>query len=225
VSIIDLIFPKSCFGCESGEAYFCKSCGKRASFADQICPVCSKKAIDGVTHIKCKRPQGLGGFYSVWKYEGVVRKSILGLKYKFATEVARDIARNLIIELSDRDLPFGDAVVVPIPLHKARKNWRGFNQVEWIGEMVAKNMGWGFENELLIKTEKTQTQKGLDKEGRRKNILGSFSINKLTPCIQDTKYKILVFDDVWTTGSTLKEAAKVLKRNGAGSVWGLTIAH
>jgi len=116
--------------------------------------------------------------------------------------------------------------LVPIPLHWQRHNWRGFNQAELLGQMIADGLGIGFIPDLLMRHKKTKPQSKLDKETRAKNIQGAFAINKKTLKLSNSKtLKLLLFDDVWTSGATLKEAGQVLKRNGVKQVWGLTLAR
>jgi len=167
----------------------------------------------------------MSGLVHLWPYGGVVRKAILGLKYKYATEIAKELSSNITSEVkSNRVALPKKATLVPIPLHKKRKNWRGFNQVEEIGKLVSEAVGWEFVPDMLVRRELRTPQTELKREQRKKNIKGAFALNPIYD-IHNTKYDIILFDDVYTTGSTLKEAAKVLRRNGSGDVFGLTIAR
>jgi predicted amidophosphoribosyltransferase len=100
---------------------------------------------------------------------------------------------------------------------------RGFNQSEEIGKLVAREMGWGFVPDLLVKNKSTASQVELSVKERKENLQGVFS---LSPNISISECpSIVLFDDVFTTGSTLKEAAKVLRHAGVEKVWGMTIAR
>lgn len=189
--------------------------------------MCGRAAIDGMTHEACKRPQGMDGLVSLWFYKGVVRKSILKMKYQFAHAIANELASAFFVQIRKADKPLSqNAVLVPIPLHRQRKNWRGFNQVEEVGKIIAARMGWQFNADLLARIGKRTPQTELKKrEQRVKNTIGIFEFNKDYSKLLSTSYQLLIFDDVWTTGATMREAAKVLKRNGAKNVWGLTLAH
>ena len=116
------------------------------------------------------------------------------------------------------------AILIPIPLYWHRKNWRGFNQVEEVGKIVAERIGWGFSSDILIRKAHRRPQTELKGDKRRKNIRGVFSFNSDYRLLKTENRPLILFDDVYTTGSTLKETGKVLKRNGAKSVWGLTLA-
>ena len=225
MSFVDFIFPKQCLRCGRSGRYLCAKCISKVSLAKQICVECEKPAIDGITHIKCKKAWGIDGLVSVWVYEGVVRRGIVKLKYKFAFDIARELAKLASIFLKTRLTALPKKILLTtVPLHSFRKNWRGFNQSEEIGKLIASEMGWQFFPEMLIRRVQKTPQTELGGEERRKNVLGVFAINPKYD-IRTIKPDIIVFDDVITTGSTLKEAVKVLKRNGAKKVWGLTIAR
>jgi ComF family protein len=222
--LLDFLFPKTCLNCGRSGKYICELCIKKVDAPNTVCPECLKPAIDGMTHTKCLRPWGLDGLVSMWCYGGVVRKAILALKYRFAAEIAKELSfytsqaiRNSSI-LNRKSL-----ILVPVPLYWYRKNWRGFNQAEEIGKNIAKVLGWGFEPELLIRKRLRVPQTALNRKERLANVQGVFAVSRN---IDISVYRdIVLFDDVWTTGSTLKEATKALKKVGAEKVWGLTLAR
>lgn len=226
MGLFDLIFPRKCLGCGRYGNYICESCLRKTRTSPKICIECEKLSVDGITHTKCKRPLGLDGAVSVWAYEGVIRKAILKLKYKFALEIAQELASLVAYSLNQRKIILPPrALLVPIPLHRLRGNWRGFNQAEEMGRLIAQKMGWNFIPDLLVRKKMIKAQTELKGDERLKNIRGVFALNssyQLTN--QRINQSLVLFDDVLTTGATLKEAAKVLKRDGAKGVWGLTIA-
>ncbi|PIU28820.1 hypothetical protein COT08_00355 [Candidatus Woesebacteria bacterium CG07_land_8_20_14_0_80_44_9] len=201
MGLLDLLFPKKCLECGQTGKYICGNCLKKVPPGGWI----NKET------------------YSCFKYGGVIRKAIIALKYKYSAEIAGELAEICVKNLISNHFISGYRALVPIPLHWYRQNFRGFNQAEIIGEKIAKKMGWRFIPELLIKTKSTKSQVELKGPDRRKNLSGVFSLN---PGILVSKYpSIILFDDVYTTGSTLSEAAKVLRRAGVKNVWGLTIAR
>lgn len=227
MNVLDLIFPKSCLSCGKGGGYICSDCVTKVRLLSPACPYCEKASIDGFTHTKCKKKYGLDGLCSVWDYEGVIRKAILTLKYKYSTEVGKELANLFVKRLMTGGTPVSqikDMVLVPIPLHWHRENVRGFNQSEEIGKLVAREMGWGFNADLLVKKKSTISQAQLSVEMRKQNLKGVFSLNP-NHTLNALPSTLILFDDVFTTGSTLKESAKVLKRAGAEKVWGMTIAR
>ena len=167
----------------------------------------------------------MDGLTSIWEYEGVIRKAILALKYKYALEVGRELCGKFAeyIENSTYIMP-KSGVLVPVPMYWHRQNVRGFNQSIEVGMSIAEFLGCKFEPNLLVRTKSTVSQVELSGDARRKNLKGVFSLSSHNSLflIPDS---VLLFDDVFTTGSTLKEACKVLKRVGVKKVWGLTIAR
>lgn len=176
-----------------------------------------------MVHVKCKKKYGLDGLTCLWVYEGSVRKALLSLKYKFAFDIAKELSETFCRVLTSNTYPFpANSILVPIPTHPLRENWRGFNQSVEVGKLVARQMEWKFIPDLLLKRRITTPQTELKSDARKENIKGVFSLN---PNYQLLSTSYLLFDDVWTTGSTLKEAGKILKRSGAKTVWGLTVAR
>ncbi|HUC94583.1 MAG TPA: ComF family protein [Candidatus Saccharimonadales bacterium] len=223
MSILDLIFPKTCLECKKEGKYLCDKCLVKAKILRPVCPYCEKASIDGFTHAKCRKKYGLDGLTSVWDYDGVIKKAIMALKYKYSTEVGKELSENYIKELLTRSDLVRGGVLVPIPIHWYRENVRGFNQSVEIGEEVATKLNRKFIPDLLIKKKSTTPQATLSVAERKQNLEGVFTVNPHYDL--NSMHFVLLFDDVFTTGSTLKEAAKVLKRSGVKKVWGLTIAR
>ncbi len=132
-------------------------------------------------------------------------------------ELADVLARVLVFAAQQNGLE--DVTVVPVPLHSKRLAERGFNQAQFLGGRVAKEMGWPLEH-FLYRSRETKTQTNLTREQRRMNVSSAFA------CKGDVAGKnILLVDDVITTGATLEECAKVLKRAGAKRVKALVVAR
>lgn len=201
MDLISLIFPKKCLECGKSGRYICEDC---------------------LTKVP---PGGWIGkeVYSVWKYEGVIKKAIIALKYKYVTEVVEELTSYLVTSLKTRRLVPNVSCLIPVPLHWHRQNFRGFNQSEEVGKRLAREMGWKFIPNLLVRKKATVPQVQLKGSARRQNLKGIFAIS---PSVLISQYpNIVLFDDVATTGSTLSEAMKVLRNAGAQKVWGLTIAR
>jgi competence protein ComFC len=224
MSLLDLAFPKRCLSCNKNGVYICESCIKKVKRARLICPVCQKPSIDGFTHAKCKRKYGIDGLVALWEYKGVVRKAIISLKYRYALDIVDELANFALGALKDMDsgLPGKDCGLIPVPMHWYRENTRGFNQSFNLGKKMSQNLGWKFTSDILVRRKLTRPQVQLKGDQRRKNIRGVFS---LITNYHFSNNNYVLFDDVYTTGSTMREAAKVLKRAGAMKVWGLTMAR
>lgn len=230
MNLLDLFFPKKCLGCGKTGGYFCAECLNFVSPAsERICPVCEKPSIGGLTHPRCRTFTSLDGLTSVFAYKGIIKKAITKLKYKFVSDIASDLVE-IFLSFCGEDKTFSricqqsKIVLVPIPLHPQRKKWRGFNQSELLGKMIADNLSIKFLPDLLIRIKNTTPQVNLREKERKVNIKDAFSLS-LNSQLLINNYSILLFDDVWTSGATLKEACKTLKRSGAKMVWGLTLAR
>lgn len=185
-----------------------------------ICPMCERQAIDGVTHPGCQTRFSLDRLICLYRYDGSVKSAIKRLKYKpFLSDLAE-----ILVEKGESGKGEGlrDFIVVPVPLHPQRERERGFNQASLLGKALATKLHLQFRDHVLKRTRYTKSQVELKGDERRKNLTDAF--------ILDTKYKIpdtniLLVDDVWTTGSTLRTCANVLKRGGAKAVWAMTVAR
>ena len=112
--------------------------------------------------------------------------------------------------------------IIPIPLHKNKLKKRGFNQAEELAKGISKFLEKPIFNDVLLKIKPTFAQMELSKEKRRENIKGAFVCQK--PIVVRGK-KILLVDDIFTTGATMEECARVLKEAGAREVWGAVVAR
>lgn len=223
-----MLFPKKCAGCGQVGTYFCASCiGKTKYYFPQKCAVCERPSVDGVTHKNCKKGPVPDGLFSVWDYDFAVRQLIIKLKYKFVREMALSLsvpASSLLVNYK-RSSPNtvvwkSEVILVPIPLHWSRFNWRGFNHVTEIAKIMSSILGWEC-TELLVRSKMTVSQVGLSIKKREDNVRGVFDVNPRL--IVDKTSQIVLFDDVWTTGATMLEAVKMLKKAGFRRVWCLTL--
>lgn len=225
MGILDFIFPKHCVNCGKIGRYFCAKCKSLIKYIDrQICPVCGKPAIDGATHPRCQTRYSLDGLTSIFRYDGIVRNAVKSIKYRFVSDLAEefvDLVPYSILSTINHQLP---TIIIPIPLHISRFRFRGFNQAEVLGRILSKQLGIPIRTDILKRIRKTIPQVEMkDRKKRLKNMEKVFSVS---PNILISQYpNILLFDDVYTTGATLRSAANVLKRAGAKKVWGITLAH
>ncbi len=209
--ILGLLFPKFCFGCQSEGTYLCEDC----------------RAILEISKFhKQHSGQNLKDLYFALPYKNPLIKNLLRkFKYQpFVKELANPLSFLIIehLQLLDNKPDFTDFIIIPLPLEKRKLKWRGFNQAEEIAKELAKFLNIPILNNILIKTKSTLPQVELAEETRKENIKGAFSVKNN----QEIKNKkILLVDDVYTTGSTMEETARVLKTAGAREIVGAVIAR
>ena len=230
MGILDLIFPKRCVGCGKVGKYFCSRCISSIKLIapnESICPVCEKPAIDGHTHPKCQSKYALDGLTSFFRYDGVIRKAIKAVKYRYIFDLAKEfislIPSSPLNELTKLQ-NFEASLIVPIPLHPTRLRNRGFNQAEVLGKLLAQRLHMPMRTDILKRIKKTTPQVEMkDRKKRLENMKDVFSVFNSSFNIQHSH--IILFDDVFTTGATMRAAAKILKQSGATFVWAITMAR
>jgi len=206
--------------CSVFGTYLCRACGEKIlPVSYLICPVCERAAIGGFTHPGCKTRYSLDGLISLYTYEGPIRAALKRLKYKpYLADLAEVLVR---LGKSELGRSFANFAVVPVPLHPQRQRERGFNQATLIGRAVARQLSLIVTDRVIKRTRYTKPQVNLSGKERRVNLINAFTLG--TNQLQNPR--ILLVDDVWTTGSTLRACANVLKRAGAKDVWAFTIAR
>lgn len=226
VLLKNIFFPKFCFGCNKFGTYLCKSCKKSLRFVNvEICVYCQKMCMNGLTHISCKQPFGLDGSLSLFRYAGITQNIIKKIKYGLIYDAAEDIynaiPNHLLQKISFIKSVSPHITIIPVPLHKKRKRDRGFNQAEKLFERIAYELQIPITANVVSRKKNTIPQvKMVSKTEREKNIIDAFSVN-LDVCERD----FIICDDVWTTGTTIKEVCRELKKRGARNIYALTIAR
>lgn len=213
-----LLMPIECLSCKTESDWICPSCRRGLSLQNENFCFCGKSGEKGLC-AKHQRELGLDGLTTLFSYtEPAVKELISQIKYRGHIDGVNFLTRYYQKAVLAR-LPRGEWIVTSVPLSKERYQTRGFNQSELLARKLTEPLYDYID--LLIKRRETKPQAKLNKKLREKNLLGSFAVKKG----QETPSQVILVDDVVTTGSTLKEAAKVLRKAGVQSVWGLTIAH
>ena len=220
--IKDYIFPVFCLGCKKEGEWLCDKCFEKIDLSGIFdCPVCHKNTEFGVCCLPCGGESFLDKHLAVTKYEedGLVGSVIQTLKYSWAEDVLSAIDK-IISKFVDenRDLFMNIDCVVPVPLHQKRYVERGFNQAELIAKILADKINKPLKN-ILTRQRHTSQQAKLGREERLENLKDAFVIKKVV------RGNILLVDDVFTTGSTIQECAKVLKNSGVDKVVGFSLAR
>src|SRR3990167_5131954 len=165
MNLLDLVFPKRCVSCGAFGKYICNNCFSKIEFVEKpICPICQRQAIGGKTHPKCAGKFRLGGLVVVCKYKGPIKLAIQKIKYKWVYDLEKVLVDLLALQIWKFDLP-QNSILVPIPLHKKRKNWRGFNQAEILTKTLSRKYDHPFKD-LLLRVIETKTQVGLTRDER-----------------------------------------------------------
>ncbi len=193
----------------------CTICGERleSEFAEGICGMCRR------VEPQFAKASAYGG------YEGALRELIHLLKYDHVRPAARVLGRLLAQVLDDLQPAFADRLplVVPVPLHAGRLRERGFNQSEELARAALKlRPGFEMSTRVLVRRRATASQIGLTRHQRRANLRGAFAV---VAAEQIAARDVILVDDVFTTGTTVSECARILRRSGASRVFIATVAR
>jgi competence protein ComFC len=227
--ILDVVFPARCVGCGEEGHYICRRCEGFTSEVALICPLCQQSSLTGEHHENCVSRYGLEGLANIWEYEGVIKSLLHNIKYNGMTHAAVEIVQNAYVNMTEdttRFKPFlsylfsKETFITCVPMFKRKEKFRGFNQAAVFAREIAKIVGRSAIS-LLEKIVDTKPQVDLTKEERLHSVNDVFRIKSGS---QVPKQVILV-DDVWTTGATMKECSRVLRKAGAQEVWGFTLAR
>ena len=235
-AMASLVFPAPCRICEStlqtaSRIPVCSRCLESLRpLPDPACQVCGRpflSALAGAPRVPlcqlCRRNvYGFDLARSYGVYDATMVRAITLLKYHavtplggwFAARVAELIARQAESFLAD--------VVVPVPLHAARLRERGYNQAELIGRPLAKRLRLPLRPCLLVRTKPRPDKLKLTRQERWRTVRGAYAIREGA---RVDKLRVLLVDDVFTTGATLDACSRALRRDGASRVMGVTVAR
>lgn len=207
-TILQFFFPKACGVCEKiGDRYLCKKCEL------QLAPKC---------HIRTFPPNApFQKHIYIFSYQNQIRNLLLSYKFKQQSYLFLTFSEILIKnEKIYRNLKIYD-IILAVPISKQRKKERGYNQSALLARQIAKKMHIPYTDKVLTKIKHTMPQSALGKEERAKNVKNAYKIANA-----ETLYnkKVLLIDDIYTTGNTVKECSNMLKQAGAKIVGVLTIA-
>ena len=222
--LLDLVFPITCQGCKTEGVYLCLSCQTQISILIQRCILCGKNSLLSQIHANCQNHPPLSGILTVADYQDPRINQLIGnLKYNGIKAMAENLALVACDFLISQDLLdyFSEFTIVSVPLHKRKHLDRGFNQAELIASSIARRLNLPMISPLA-RIKKTKTQVGQDREHRIENLKGAFA---LADEVNLENKKILLIDDVATTGATLLEAARTLQKAKPAQIWGLVIAR
>lgn len=220
--LLDLIFPPRCAACkEHSPSLICPSCTNELPVIDEnICRFCGRPTINRVH--QCRECRGRRLYFnwarSAWRYSGVGKEIIHAFKYENERRLATVLAATVLAKLPPEATI---DMVTWVPLHPAKQADRGYNQSELLGREIGRMTG--IESLKILKRSRwTADQNKLELDKRKENVKDAFSLSTET-LIRGKN--VLLVDDVYTTGATVSECSRVLKRGGAAKVGALTLAR
>ncbi len=212
-SILNLIYPKVCGICEK----ICK---------EALCKKCEvaleKYKIDNIKNCTNNKKVHFDYCINMLKYESIIREKIIDFKFNEKTYLYKTFAKIMLKdEKICRFLQKQYDIIIPVPMHKYKRRLRGYNQTELIAKELAQNLRIPIDTKSFAKIKCTETQSTLTKSKRNENVKGAYEVLEENNIIDKN---IILFDDIYTTGSTLNECSKILKKAGARSIIALTLA-
>lgn len=221
--VLDVLFPPACAGCGKWGERYCPTCLKNSQqISGAICQICGD-LLHQPQSVICDRCRTQGVAYSAvrsWAvFEEPLQSAIHKLKYRQDRGLGEVLAQPLVELLRKHLWPID--LIVPVPLDSVRRKERGYNQAALLARPVSWATGIDYSASALSRIKLTRQQVGLDLIERRENMLGAFEADRK----QVNGKRILVIDDVITTGATLNACAYALLDAGAEQVFGLTLAR
>lgn len=229
------LFPPICLVCENpvlGMGKFCPACWPLVNMLEQpLCPIAGVplpySSYEGLTSVAAfAKKRAFDRTCSVFLYDDIIRHLVHNFKFNDRPDLALWLAR-LMVYFLRRNVPellAGDFLVVPVPLHKKRLRLRLFNQSAELAREFCKISQQNYCPNLLQRVRHTNRQMGLSRQKRLKNLTGAFIVPHESRVIIKGK-RILLIDDVLTTGSTIEACSKALRRGGAKYIAAITIAR
>jgi ComF family protein len=229
--LVKTILPPSCLACGvpiSSEGGLCSTCWGRLTLIER--PFCERLAIPftfdlGEAVLSAEAiadPPPFERLRAVALFGDVARQLVHGLKYRDHLELVRWMALWMI--RAGRDVIDDADVIVPVPLHRRSLWWRRFNQSAALAAAIAARAGKSAALDAVTRIRPTGNQVGLGKKAREANVRGAFRVEPERR-IDVAQRRVLVVDDVYTTGATLKAVTRALKRAGAEAVDALVFAR
>lgn len=226
--ILDLLYPEKCIVCHrvmepSEGAGLCVDCRSLLLPVEEPrCKRCSKALADMETEMceDCRdRKFYVERGFALYPYNGPMRRAIRNFKYSGELAGGIYFAEQMAERYGNWVRSLSPDVLIPVPIHKKRMRFRGFNQAACLAEGIGRRLGIPVEQNGLIRTENTKPQKGLDSRSRLNNLKKGFAVSQ-----KGGGYRCAVLvDDIYTTGATLEACGKALREAGTKSIYFLCL--
>lgn len=225
--LTDLLFPRRCPVCggivlPKGEL-ICPGCVKKLSFVKQ--PVCKKcgKEITSAEREYCldctKHKRSFDYGRALLNYNDTAKKSMADIKYRNRREYLDFYAEAVCLRYGKLLMRLGADALVPVPVHPSRRRQRGFNQAEIFADRIGERLGIPVSPEMLVRRKKTAPQKQLNPKERLHNLEEAFAAG----AVPEGVTRVILVDDIYTTGSTMEACARALLRAGVKNVYFIAI--
>lgn len=230
---LDILFPPLCHLCkafipDAGEIHLCADClAQTAPISSPLCPVCGAPFMTdgGIDHL-CSACSAFHPHFTAAQaamvFDGTVRELIHRFKYDRKVQLRRPLGLIAAGHLGSFRADHSPDLIIPVPLHARRLKERGFNQALLLGEVIARRWGVPLSRSNLRRVRWTAPQITLSAAERADNVRNAFAVKH--PSALKGK-RIMLLDDVYTTGSTVRECAKTLKGAGAEAVFVACVAR
>lgn len=225
----ELLFPTRCLGCEEilyqkdRDDGFCPECLKKVQWVSgSFCVKCGKQMKETTQEFckDCKKKKHI--FIenrALFVYRQPMKEAMYRFKYgnrrSYATYFGREFAKKYGKWIAEKDIE----AIVPVPMYRRKERRRGYNQATLLAEALGREMGLPVEKDWVIRWKNSKPQKNLDDEERKNNLKNAFKIRKSGVKLK----KILLIDDIYTTGTTMDEVAKTLISDGVEAVYCLSV--
>lgn len=208
-SALDYFFPPICGMCgEINENYICNNCYENIKK--------NKKCV-----INEYNNRNFSKHLYIFKYEGIIRNKIIEYKFEDKGYLYKMFAKIILSDKKTCNFIKKYDVIIPVPISKKRKKKRGYNQSELVANELAQKLNQDIWTDIIIKKKDNKPQSELNKLERIKNVEDIYEINKP---IEVKNKKVLLLDDIYTTGSTVNEIARKLKQNQTQEIGVITLA-
>jgi len=221
-ALLDLIYPPHCVACGRLGAWLCASCLEAyPAFRPPWCARCGLPLARGGLCLECRRAASpLQGVRSVGPHVAPLREAVHALKYEGVRVLTEPLAELMAATWALGPLPA--TAMVPVPLHPQRVRRRGYNQAALLGQALAPRLDLPLHEEWLQRERNTPSQVGLTRAERWANVRGAFHCPDPSAVAGQ---RVLLLDDVFTSGATLRAAGEALRAAGAAEVWALTLTR
>ena len=207
--VLDIIFPPKCGFCgKINKEYLCKKCELKLDYLKK-------------DKIRKMLNEAFSYLLYGYEYKEEIRKKILDFKFSDKPELANTFVKLLLNNKNICGFIENYDIMIPVPMYKKKQIMRGYNQTELIAKRIAENLHLDYAEDVLTKIKNTETQSNLDAKDRQNNVKNAYECKNMKKIYEK---KVILFDDIFTTGSTAAECSKQLRIAGSKEIAVLTVA-